>query len=120
LKNRIYLDYVQDIVDSIRDIESFIKGMTFEEFKADRKTINAVVRSVEVIGEASKKMPTSVTTRYPGIPWKRMAGMRDKLIHEYFGIDLEILWKVATEDIKSIRPHMKRILRETKSLSDGT
>jgi len=114
LKNRIYLDYVEDIIDSIRDIESFIKGMTLEEFKADRKTINAVVRSIEVIGEASKKIPASVTARYPGVPWKKMAGMRDKLIHEYFGIDLEILWKVAKEDIRSIRPAMRRVLRETK------
>ena len=105
---------MQDSIDSIRDIESFSKGMTFEEFKADRKTINAVVRSVEVIGEASKKIPESVTARYPGVPWKRVAGMRDKLIHEYFGIDLEILWKVAKEDIKGIRPHIRRILRETK------
>ena len=114
MKNRIYLDYVEDIIDSIRDIESFIKGMTLEEFKADRKTINAVVRSIEVIGEASKKIPASVTARYPGVPWKKMAGMRDKLIHEYFGIDLEILWKVAKEDIRSIRPAMRRVLRETK------
>jgi hypothetical protein len=71
--------------------------MKHEEFKADRKTINAVVRSIEVIGEASKKIPTTVTARYPGVPWKKMAGMKDKLIHEYFGIDLEILWKVADE-----------------------
>jgi uncharacterized protein with HEPN domain len=91
LKNRIYLDFVQDIFDSIRDVESFTQGMKFEEFKKDRKTINAVVRSIEVIGEASKKIPASITTNYSGFPWKKMAGMRDKLIHEYFGIDLEIL-----------------------------
>jgi len=114
LKNRIYLDYVQDIIDSIRDIESFIKGMKFVEFKKDRKTINAVVRSIEVIGEASKKIPASITAKYPKVPWKKMAGMRDKLIHEYFGIDLEILWKVAKEDIKSIRPAMRQILKELK------
>lgn len=114
MKNRIYLDYVQDILDSILDIESFIKGMSFEEFRKDRKTINAVVRSIEVIGEASKKIPETITANYPGVPWKKMAGMRDKLIHEYFGIDLEILWKVAKEDIKSIRPAVRKILRELK------
>lgn len=112
--NRIYLDYVQDILDSIRDIESFIKEMTFEEFKKDRKTINAVVRSIEVIGEASKKIPSPIKTKYSGLPWKKMAGMRDKLIHEYFGIDLEILWRVAQEEINSLKPPMKRILRDLK------
>lgn len=114
MKKRIYLDYVQDILDSVRDIESFVKGMRFEEFKSDRKTINAVVRSIEVIGEASKKIPKSITARYPGVPWRKMAGMRDKLIHEYFGIDLEILWKVAKEDIRSIRPAIRQISRELK------
>lgn len=114
MKDRIYLDYVQDIIDSIRDIEDFVKGMKFEEFKKDRKTINAVVRSIEVIGEASKKLPASLTVHYPEVPWKKMAGMRDKLIHEYFGIDLEILWKVAKEDIRSIRPAIRQILRELK------
>jgi uncharacterized protein with HEPN domain len=70
------------------------------------------VRSIEVIGEASKKLPASITAKYPAVPWKKMAGMRDKLIHEYFGIDLEILWKVAKEDIKSIRPAIRQILKE--------
>jgi len=112
--SRIYLDYVQDILDSIRDIDSFIKGMTFEDFKNDRKTINAVVRSIEVIGEASKKIPALIKTRYSEVPWKKMAGMRNKLIHEYFGIDLEILWKVSREEIKTLRSPMKQILKDLK------
>ena len=112
--SRIYLDYIQDILDSIRDIESFIKGLTFEDFKKDRKTVNAVVRSIEVIGEASKNIPTEIKTRYPGVPWKKMAGMRDKLIHEYFGIDVEILWKVSHEEIKNLKSPMKRILGDLK------
>ncbi|MBU2439860.1 DUF86 domain-containing protein [bacterium] len=81
---RDYGDYIQDILDSIIDIENFIKGMNFEEFTKDRKTINAVVRSIEIIGEATKKIPKSLRDKYPDIPWKKMAGMRDKLIHEYF------------------------------------
>jgi uncharacterized protein with HEPN domain len=88
--------------------------MEFEEFKKDRKTINAVVRSIEVIGEASKKVPEAITDLYPGVPWKKMAGMRDKLIHEYFGIDLEILWTVARRDIKGLKPEIRRILRDLK------
>jgi len=107
---RVYTDYVQDILDSINDIENFIKGMNFNDFKNDRKTINAVIRSIEVIGEASKKIPKSIRERHPDIPWKKIAGMRDKLIHEYFGIDLEILWKVAKEEIKKLEPGIKQIL----------
>lgn len=107
---RVYTDYVQDILDSINDIENFIKGMNFNDFKNDRKTINAVIRSIEVIGEASKKIPKSIKERHPDIPWKKIAGMRDKLIHEYFGIDLEILWKVAKEEIKKLEPGIKQIL----------
>ena len=68
MRNRIYLDYIQDILDSIRDIEGFVKGAKFEEFIKDRKTINAVVRSIEVIGEASKRIPATIQTEYPGIP----------------------------------------------------
>lgn len=112
--SRIYLDYIQDILDSIRDIESFIKGMTFEKFKKDRKTINAVVRSIEVIGEASKNIPSAIKTKYANVPWKKMEGMRDKLIHEYFGVDVEILWKVSREEIKSLKSPMRQILKDLK------
>jgi uncharacterized protein with HEPN domain len=109
---RIYIDYVQDILESIKDIESFIKGHNFESFSSDKKTINAVTRSIEVIGEASKKIPTQIKEGYPAIPWKKMAGMRDKLIHEYFGIDLEILWKVSIEELPPLESHFKQILSD--------
>jgi len=108
---RQYGDFVQDILDSIGDIDKFIDRMGFEEFSHDQKTKNAVVRSIEIIGEATKKLPKSITDKYPLIPWKKMAGMRDKLIHEYFGIDITILWKVATEEIPSLKPEIKQVLK---------
>ena len=107
---RVYTDYIQDIFDSINDIEHFIEGMNFNDFKLDRKTVNAVVRSIEIIGEASKKIPESIRNTRPEIPWKKMAGMRDKLAHEYFGVDLEIIWKVATEEIHQLKPGIQQIL----------
>jgi uncharacterized protein with HEPN domain len=111
-KIRDYRDYVQDILDSINEIESFIEEMTFEKFAKDKKTINAVTRSVEVVGEATKKIPKNIRDKYPVIPWKKMSGMRDKLIHEYFGIDIEILWKVAKDEMPPLKTTIKSILRD--------
>lgn len=103
-------DYLEDILDSIIDIEQFIRGMDFEAFENDKKTMNAVIRSLEVIGEATKNIPEPIKKKYPSIPWKTMAGMRDKMIHEYFGVDIEILWVTATEDVPAIKPMVQNIL----------
>lgn len=111
---RDYQDYIQDILDSINDIKDFIDEMSFKEFMKDKKTINAVVRSIEIIGEAAKKIPDSLRDKYPGIPWKKMSGMRDKMIHEYFGIDIEILWKVAKDDIPSLKSLIRDMLNNFK------
>ncbi|MCX6768378.1 MAG: DUF86 domain-containing protein [Candidatus Micrarchaeota archaeon] len=109
---REYLDYLEDILESIKDIGDFTSSMSLADFKGDRKTINAVVRSLEIIGEASKKVPVAVQKKYPDVPWKKMAGMRDKLIHEYFGIDEEIVWKVARDEIPLVKPAIKKMLLE--------
>jgi len=97
---------------SIQDVEEFITGITFEDFLKDKKTIKAVIRSLEVLGEASKKIPDEVRNRYPRIPWKRMAGMRDKLIHEYFGVDLEIVWNVAKKELPPVKSSIEKLVRE--------
>ena len=107
---RDYGDYIKDIIDSINDIETFIKDIDFEEFAGDKKTVNAVIRSIEVIGEAAKKIPKSLKNKHSIIPWKKMAGMRDKLIHEYFGIDVEILWKVAKDELPPLKPLIQEII----------
>ncbi len=86
--------------------------MQFDDFVKDKKTINAVVRSLEVIGETTKKIPDSFREEYSEIPWKRMAGMRDKLIHEYFGIDLEIVWEVINSDLPPIKPLIQKVLED--------
>ena len=78
MKEREYKDYIQDILDSINDIKTFVREINFEQFKNDKKTINAVVRSIEIIGEAAKKIPEALKNKYPDIPWKKMTGMRDE------------------------------------------
>lgn len=112
MRERDYRDYVQDIVDSIDETDEFSKGMTFEDFLKDRKTVNAVIRSIDVMGEAAKNIPQSLKDKYPDVPWKKMAGMRDKLIHEYSGVDLEIVWQAIKKELPSVRPSVVQVLEE--------
>ncbi len=114
MKKRYYLDYIQDILEAINDIGDFIKGTDFDGFVKDKKTINAVVRSLEVIGEATKKIPKNVRDKHSSIPWKKMAGMGDKLIHEYFGIDVEMVWKVAKDEIPPLKPSIEQVSKDLK------
>jgi uncharacterized protein with HEPN domain len=114
MKARDHLDYLQDILDSINDIDDFVHGMGRDAFLSDKKTINAVVRSLEVIGEAAKGIPESVKKGNPDIPWKRMSGMRDKLIHEYSGVDLEVLWKTITDDLPPLRLSIQKLVEAGK------
>ena len=79
MKEREYGDYVEDILESIKAIEEFVEGMNFKDFEKDKKTVFAVIRSIEIIGEATKNIPTSIRNNNPKIPWKEMAGMRDIL-----------------------------------------
>jgi len=115
---RYYSDYIADILDSIIDIEAFIKDLIYEEFIIDKKTTNAVIRSLEVMGEAAKKIPEDIRYNNPEIPWKFMAGMRDKLVHEYFGVDLEIVWTVAIEEIPPLKAHLQELLTELENLEN--
>jgi uncharacterized protein with HEPN domain len=111
MKKRDYRDYLQDIITSIDDIASFTKSMTYGRFARDRKTVYAVTRCIEIAGEDAKKIPKSIRDMNPSIPWKKMAGMRDKLTHEYFGVDVGILWKVAREDLPPLRPLVNDVLK---------
>lgn len=112
MKIRDYRDFLHDILDAINDVESFIDDLSYDEFIKDRKTLNAVIRSIEVIGEATKNLPDPIKEKYANIPWNRMAGMRDKLIHGYFGIDTKTLYKAAKEDIPPLKASIHDILKE--------
>jgi uncharacterized protein with HEPN domain len=95
--------YVEDIIDAIKSIEAYTKGMTYEDFVRDRKTVDAVIRNFEIIGEATKQVPLAVRREYTEVPWRDMAGMRDKLIHGYFGVQLDVVWKTIKERLPALR-----------------
>ncbi len=110
MRERNHKVYFKDILDSIENIEKYIKDLSFDEFSNNKMVVDAVIRNFEIIGEASKNIPDDVKVLYKNIPWKEMAGMRDKVIHEYFGIDLDIVWKTAKTRLLNIADSLKSIL----------
>ncbi len=111
-EEQVFLDYLNDIRENIADIKEFTASMTRESFSTDKKTIKAVVRSLEVIGEAASKLPQHVRDGYPEISWQEIIGMRNRLIHEYFGVDLDIVWQTIEEDLKPLENAVKKMIME--------
>lgn len=102
-KARELTDYLSDIKTAIADVNEFTGGMSYETFVADKKTVNAVIRSLEVIGEATKHIPASFRRKHPDIPWNKMAGLRDVLIHDYMGVDLKSVWNVTQNRLRELK-----------------
>jgi len=115
MKKREYLDYLEDIIDAIVALEDFVKGIDFGQFAQDKKTVFATIRCFEIIGEASKKIKGPIRTKHSEIPWEDMAGMRDKLIHGYFGVDTKVLWDTIQRDIPKLKATVSGALKELKS-----
>jgi len=113
ISERNYSHYLEDIQDAIGKIAGFIEGMSREEFEQDEKTAFAVIRALEIIGEAAKNIPDSIKAKYPQVPWREMAGMRDKLTHQYFGVSLQVVWRTATEELPDLGSVITGILNET-------
>ena len=109
---RTSLDYVEDILDAMKKCQSFVAGMSYEDFLGDEKTTFAVTRALEIIGEATKRVPDDVRRRYPAISWREMARMRNRVIHGYFGVNLEVVWRTITEDVPGAIPHVESALAE--------
>ena len=104
--------YLRDILESINLIEEFVEGLDLEGFKKDIKTSDTVIKRFENIGEATKSIPEDVKTRYNEVPWKEMAGMRDILIHSYFGTEFEAVWLAAKTSVPELIPKIEKLLKE--------
>ena len=103
--------YLEDILQAITDIGAFTRGLTREQFLSDLKTQHACIRDLEVIGEAAKHLPPDLRSRAPSIEWQKIAGLRDVLIHEYFGVDAFIVWDIIAAKLPGLRDAAERLRR---------
>jgi len=99
-----------DMLESMRRVQMYVDGLEYQDFINDLKTQDAVIRALEILGEASKRMSPSIKSQFPDVPWKLMAGMRDKLIHEYFGVNLDVVWEVVTNNLPALFSQIECIL----------
>ncbi|OGQ10337.1 MAG: hypothetical protein A2026_04685 [Deltaproteobacteria bacterium RBG_19FT_COMBO_46_12] len=111
---REYTDYLQDILEATTKARQFVKDVDFEAFRNDDEKVFAVIRALEIIGEAAKNIPKSLRGRYTEIPWEDIVGMRNKVIHDYFGVDLEVIWKTLHKDLPPLQAAVAKIIEDMK------
>lgn len=109
---RNYKTYFEDILTAIGKIERYTEKLSFEDFKDDELKVDGVVRNLEIIGEAVKKIPADLRMKYPDVEWNKIAGVRDILIHSYFTVDLEILWEIIEEKLPAFKTRVIQIIDE--------
>jgi uncharacterized protein with HEPN domain len=108
---REYEDYLRDMLENTEKALSFVKGLDYEGFRKDDKAVYAVIRAFEIIGEAARQIPEDIREKHPNIQWREIAAMRNKLTHEYFGVNTEVVWRTVQEDLPVIIPALKKMLK---------
>ena len=114
MSSRSDQDLLSDIQEAAQRIAIYTAGMTYDTFLGDTKTQDAVIRNLEIIGEATKNLSGELRTEYPDLPWKGMAGVRDRLIHDYFGVNLDIVWQIITAELSEVVAEVEAIKRDNK------
>jgi len=107
-------DLLSDIQEAAQRIATYTAGMMYDAFLGDTKTQDAVIRNLEIIGEATKNLSSELRAKYPDLPWKGMAGVRDRLIHDYFGVNLDIVWQIITAELPEVVAKVEAIKRDNK------
>jgi len=107
---------LEDICEALDLIGKYIQDVDYITWTQDRKTIDAVIRNLEIIGEAANNIPESIQEKYTEVPWLQMKGMRNLLIHEYFGVDIDVLWRTVNEDLPHLKIQIQTLITETKEL----
>ncbi len=110
---------LRDILNSVDAIEDYIRGMSYEQFAADRKTVDAVVRNLITIGEAAANVPAEAQARHPDVPWDNMRRMRNVIVHVYFGVNLPVVWRTIQEDLPPLKAQLNQVLRQASENKEG-
>jgi uncharacterized protein with HEPN domain len=114
---RDFIFYLEDMLKSMLRIEEYIGDMEFEQFKKNNMVVDAVIRNFEIIGEASKNLPENIKRKYPLLPWKKMYGLRNIMSHEYFGIDYEMIWEIAKNNLPKNAHDIEKVIKLEKEIS---
>lgn len=107
-----YVDSLRDILTAIDDASSFVASIDLDDFQASKEKQYAVIRALEIIGEAAAQIPAEVRTAYPAVPWREIVGMRNVVIHHYFGVDEAVVWRTVQEELPPLKRSIKRILKD--------